>query len=249
MKIGISALKFNLEDALNICKKNKKISHIEMGIDNLEDVESLKKYKDEINKLNLSISIHLPMELNTCEDIKFIRNSWVDFICEMDKILSLDFDIKYYNAHLGYIMSTRLDKNRQRYLQNTVEFLNDEKLKNNLQNKIISIENTYSKKGDFSNVGNSVYDFKYIFDKIENDNVYFCYDTGHALIDNSDYEQIFDKIKIIHFSDNNGKEDLHIGYTKGILDSSIFEKIENVNPDYLILEINFDDIENTLRYF
>ena len=25
MKIGISALKFNLEDALNICKKNKKI--------------------------------------------------------------------------------------------------------------------------------------------------------------------------------------------------------------------------------
>ena len=229
MKIGISALKFNLEDALNICKKNKKISHIEMGIDNLEDVESLKKYKDEINKLNLSISIHLPMELNTCEDIKFIRNSWVDFICEMDKILSLDFDIKYYNAHLGYIMSTRLDKNRQRYLQNTVEFLNDEKLKNNL--------------------GNSVYDFKYIFDKIENDNVYFCYDTGHDLIDNSDYEQIFDKIKIIHFSDNNGKEDLHIGYTKGILDSSIFEKIENVNPDYLILEINFDDIENTLKYF
>ena len=74
MKIGISALKFNLEDALNICKKNKKISHIEMGIDNLEDVESLKKYKDEINKLNLSISIHLPMELNTCEDIKFINN-------------------------------------------------------------------------------------------------------------------------------------------------------------------------------
>ena len=55
MKIGISALKFNLEDALNICKKNKKITHIEMGIDNLEDVEALKKYKDEINKLNLSI--------------------------------------------------------------------------------------------------------------------------------------------------------------------------------------------------
>ena len=120
MKIGISALKFNLEDALNICKKNKKISHIEMGIDNLEDVESLKKYKDEINKLNLSISIHLPMELNTCEDIKFIRNSWVDFICEMDKILSLDFDIKYYNAHLGYIMTSRLEKNRQKYLDNTV---------------------------------------------------------------------------------------------------------------------------------
>ena len=110
MKIGISALKFNLEDALNICKKNKKITHIEMGIDNLEDVEALKKYKDEINKLNLSISIHLPMELNTCEDIKFIRNSWVDFICEMDKILSLDFDIKYWFSSLRKFLSFCMER-------------------------------------------------------------------------------------------------------------------------------------------
>ena len=216
MKIGISALKFNLEDALNICKKNKKISHIEMGIDNLEDVESLKKYKDEINKLNLSISIHLPMELNTCEDIKFIRNSWVDFICEMDKILSLDFDIKYYNAHLGYIMTSRLEKNRQKYLDNTVEFLNE---------------------------------FNYIFNKIENNNVYFCYDTGHDLINPSNYDKLNYKTKVIHFSDNNGLEDLHLGYKKGILGSEVFEKIKKVDPEYLILEMNFDDIEDTLKYF
>ena len=36
MKIGISTLKFNLEDALNICKKNKKICHIEMGIEKIQ---------------------------------------------------------------------------------------------------------------------------------------------------------------------------------------------------------------------
>ena len=65
MKIGISALPFNLEEALDICEKNKKIDHIEVGLDNLEDAEVLKKYKAKIENLNLSISIHLPMELNT----------------------------------------------------------------------------------------------------------------------------------------------------------------------------------------
>ena len=61
------------------------------------------------------------MELNTCEDIKYIKNSWIDFICDMDDILSLDFDIKYYNAHLGYIMTSRLEKNRQK--QNIIKKL------------------------------------------------------------------------------------------------------------------------------
>lgn len=249
MKIGISALKFNLKEALDICTKNKKINHIEVGLDNLEDIEALKKYKEDIENLNLSISIHLPMELNTCEDIKYIRNSWIDFVCKMDEILSLDFDIKYYNTHLGYIISNRLQKNRKKYLQNTVKFLNNDKLQNILQTKIISIENTYSKNGDFSNVGNCIDDFKYIFENIKNKNIFFCYDTGHDLINQSDYDQIFYKTKIIHFSDNDGKEDLHVGYKKGILNFNIFKTIKKVNPDYLILEINFDDVENTLTYF
>ena len=57
------------------------------------------------------------------------------------------------------------------------------------------------------------------------------------------------KTKVIHFSDNNGLEDLHLGYKKGILGSEVFEKIKKVDPEYLILEMNFDDIEDTLKYF
>lgn len=249
MKIGISALKFNIERALEICSNNKKITHIEMGIDNLEDIQTLKEYKSKIEKLNLSISIHLPMELNTCEDIKYIKNSWIDFICDMDDILSLYFDIKYYNAHLGYIMTSRLEKNRQKYLDNTVEFLNEQKLNQKLNDKFFTVENTYSKKGDFSNVGNNKDDFNYIFNKIENNNVYFCYDTGHDLINPSNYDKLNYKTKVIHFSDNNGLEDLHLGYKKGILGAEVFEKIKKVDPEYLILEMNFDDIEDTLKYF
>ena len=80
MRIGISALIFNLKEALQICEKNEDINHIEIGIDNLKDCEELKKFESEIKKLNLSVGIHLPMELNPCEDIEFIREKWIEFI-------------------------------------------------------------------------------------------------------------------------------------------------------------------------
>ena len=88
-----------------------------------------------------------------------------------------------------------------------------------------------------------------INNKIENNNVYFCYDTGHDLINPSNYDKLNYKTKVIHFSDNNGLEDLHLGYKKGILGAEVFEKIKKVDPEYLILEMNFDDIEDTLKYF
>lgn len=90
----------------------------------------------------MSIGIHLPMELNTCENIIYIRNSWISFINEINKQLST-LNIEYFNMHLGYAMTSRLNNNRNKYLKNTVEFLNDNCLDSNI---VICIENTYSKK-------------------------------------------------------------------------------------------------------
>ena len=50
MRIGISALIFNLKEALQICGKNEDINHIEIGIDNLKDCEELKKFDSKIKK-------------------------------------------------------------------------------------------------------------------------------------------------------------------------------------------------------
>ena len=80
MRLGISALLFNLDKALELCREVDKINHIEVGIDNLDECIKLSKYKGEFDKLNLSLGIHLPMELNSCENIKYIRKSWIDFI-------------------------------------------------------------------------------------------------------------------------------------------------------------------------
>ena len=85
MRLGISALLFNLDKALELCREVDKINHIEVGIDNLDECIKLSKYKGEFDKLNLSLGIHLPMELNSCENIKYIRKSWIDFINKIEE--------------------------------------------------------------------------------------------------------------------------------------------------------------------
>ncbi|MEG0843204.1 MAG: TIM barrel protein [Romboutsia sp.] len=242
MRIGISALIFNLEEALSICKKNKKINHIEIGIDNLYECEKILKYKDKIEILNLSVGIHLPMELNTCENIEYIRNSWIKFIEEINtKLISLH--IKYFNLHLGYVMSNRLKKNRKKYLDISIDFFRKLNIECNL-----SIENVYTKYGDFSNIGNRSYDFEYIFNNSKNTNLCFCYDTGHNLINRDEYIQnLKQKIKIVHLSDNDGIDDIHIGVGRGILTINEVKEIINLKPEYLILEINHNHIEESIN--
>lgn len=241
MRIGISALSFNLKEALEICENNKEINHIEIGIDNLSDVEKIRKYEDQIKKLNLTVGIHLPMELNSCEDIEFIRDKWVEYIIILDEKLSF-FSISYYNMHLGYVISDRLEKNKERYLQNSVNFFNELYKKRKLT---MTIENTYTKRGDLSNVGTSVEDFTYIFEKQKD--LGFCYDTGHNLISESDYYLLDEKIKVIHLSDNNKKEDEHNGIFKGKLSQKELNRIINLNSQFLILEMKFNYINESLH--
>lgn len=243
MRLGISALLFNLDKALELCREVDRINHIEVGIDNLDECIKLSKYKGEFDKLNLSLGIHLPMELNSCENIKYIRKSWIDFINKIEDGLK-DLNIEYFNMHLGYVISERLYKNRIKYLDNSVSFF-EELLK--VSNKRLSIENTYSKSGDFSNIGYICDDFEYIFNKIKSQNLCFCYDTGHNLINNSDYiSNLNDRLEIIHLSDNNGIDDSHLGIGRGILNENEIKKLLSVNAKYLILEINHNHIKETI---
>lgn len=241
MAVGVASLLFNIEEALKICESTKEITHLEIGIDNISECSELRKYKQRISKLGLSIGIHLPMELNTCENIEYIRASWISFIEKIELELK-EFDIRYFNLHLGYVMTNRLKKNRDKYLDNSVDFLN----KINTDS-YICIENTYSKSGDFSNIGNISYDFEYIFKRIKNSKICFCYDTGHCLIDEDDYlNNLKDKIKLIHLSDNDGINDIHVGIGRGILSEESVKEVLKLDAEYLVLEINYEDVEDTI---
>ena len=124
MKVGISALILNLKEALDICESNKEINHIEIGIDNIKDCEELKRYEYKIKDLHLSVGIHLPMELNPCEHIEFIRNKWIDYIITLNEKLNF-LEISYFNMHLGYVMTDRLSKNKEKYLNNIIDFFDN----------------------------------------------------------------------------------------------------------------------------
>lgn len=243
MKIGISALIFQIKDALDICREYKCIRHIEIGLDNIEECKILKTYLDEIIELNLSIGIHLPMELNTCENIRYIRNSWIKFIEKINKELN-DFNIVYFNMHLGYVATNRYTKRKNEYLKNSISFLNTVA---SILNCNLTIENTYSNGGDISNIGTSVDEFEYIFNNVNKNNIKFCYDTGHNLINKDEYMELLkNNIGLIHLSDNDGKKDMHIGIGKGILDLNHIKEIIDLNLEIMILEIDYSEIKNSL---
>lgn len=244
MIIGISALLFNMEEALDLCEKVSEIKHIELGLDNLDECAKLYKYKDRIEELGLSLSIHLPMELNTCENVEYIRKSWINFTKNISNDLKA-FNIKYFNLHLGYVISNRLKRNKEKYLNNSIGFLEELCEEINCE---ITIENVYSNNGDFSNVGNTVYDFEYIFKVVKNDNLGFCYDTGHYLINKDNYiNSLKNKVKVIHLSDNDGIDDIHIGIGRGILQKRHIKEVLNIEAKYMILEINYEHIKETIN--
>ena len=242
MRIGIASLMYNINEALEICKKNKEINHIEIGIDNISDCEEVKKYEKDIKELGLSIGIHLPMELNPCEEIIIVKDRWIDYINILNKQLKF-LDISYFNMHLGYAITNRLIKNKGKYLNNIVDFFNKLSLGEN--DLSITVENTYTKGGDISNIGSNVDDFQYIFK--HNKNIRFCFDSGHNLICESNYSILNDRIRVIHLSDNNGIEDEHLGILRGNLTKNELKNILSLKAEFIVLEMKFDYIEESIN--
>ncbi|MDR0880616.1 MAG: TIM barrel protein [Clostridioides sp.] len=247
MRIGISSLINGLDSALDICEEYDIIEHIEIGVDNTDDCNALKGYASRIKSLGLSIGIHLPLEFNPCEKIESIRRDWLCFFWSLYDIIEENFEeVGYYNFHLGHVMTSRLKCDRDAYLCYIKEFLFNLRAVST-----VTIENTYSKGGDFSNIGNLSRDFEYIFREahgVKFDNIYFCYDTGHNLIDRGEYlENLKYKIKTVHLSDNDGVDDLHQGIGKGKLSTKdIFETL-NLDPDFLVLEVKEEDLRESIR--
>lgn len=242
MRFGISALVHEINNAIEICKINDFINHIEIGIDNLYECKAVLNYIEEFKSNDISIGIHLPMELNTCENIEYIRNSWVKYIEEVKEKLN-PLDIKYFNIHLGYVIKTRFDKNKNKYLDNTVDFI--EKI--NVSSKVF-IENTYTKGGDICNIGTTVDEFEYIFNNITRKNTDFCYDTGHNLINNDKYiYNLREKINLVHLSDNNGINDSHDSIGTGKLDLEEVRELINLKPEFIVLEVRHENINESIK--
>ncbi|WGX76021.1 hypothetical protein QJS64_00630 [Paraclostridium bifermentans] len=52
---------------------------------------------------------------------------------------------------------------------------------------------------------------------------------------------------MIHLSDNDGKEDLHVGIGKGILDLESLKNLMSMKIQYAVFEIKYEDIDESIK--
>ncbi len=236
----------DLKEKIKICKEIG-FNHIEVGIDHLEEWEFVYEEKESIQRNGMTLGVHMPMELNACENINYIQKYWMKFFIDHYN-KGREINVKYYNLHLGYGLKNKVKKYREKYLENALYFFYT--LLEKIKDADIYIENTYSHEGDLINLGNKVVDFQYIFKKIHKNNFGFCYDTGHALIDKDDYiSSLNNHIKLLHLNDNDGKEDLHLGLNENgrLKETEIQYLLKLENLQYMVLEMDKKFLKNSKK--
>ncbi len=233
MRIGISAHASSLGRAMGKCIEYG-CNHIEVCVDNMSDWEDIKSHSELLKSCDISIGVHMPLEINPCERVVFIRKSWQDFLRKSIEV-GMTLEVKYYNFHLGYGISNFVKKDRHLYLENGARFLKEvEYISNGSQ---IFIENMYDKGGYMENLGTCSGDFEYVFENTEK--IGFCFDLGHSLISQGEYIDLFgENIILTHISSNDGIDDIHIGIqSTSAHDESIRKILSLKNLEYVVLEM------------
>lgn len=255
MRIGVACLYNEIPKVLEIVEKNTDfINHIEIGIDTVSQIEEVAPFIDKIEELGLSIGVHLAMEINTSEDIEYVRNSWVKFCVDM--CIGVEkLNPAYINLHLGYALKNRFLRNKERYLKNTVDFFLklDNYLEKLSRTPVITVENSYNLvAGEVINIGTTSYEFEYILKNIRNINKnidipYFCFDTGHYILSRDNYSELGKFTKVVHISDCSGNLDDHLQIFSGKLKKDDLKMAIDMKPEFAVIEVKYDCIEKSIE--
>lgn len=161
------------------------------------------------------------------------------------------FKVNKLTLHLGYFNPSLP---REVYIKKVVpELKTIAKAANKYQMKVM-IENMPTK----SELGYSPEEILDIINEVDEPNVKFIFDTGHAHVseysDTSYLDLLKDYLYHIHYSDNNGSSDQHTYIGNGNIDfKKHFEKLKEINYKELhCLEIiyqNADDLRKYLKEF
>ena len=248
--IGISALKYDLEDKISLFHKYKEIDFIEYGIDEVSDIEILKFNLDKPKNKDIKISIHLPLKTNLVEDIGFLRDSNFNYVSEIIREVNF-FEPLYFNTHLGNVFYKKYNLNYKLYINKAKKFI--EKLLYDFPYINIYIENVYSflnkDSSDLAAIGTSPSEFIDLINSVNNKSLGFCFDLGHCMIQNEDFSCVLNSCNsMLHFSVNDKKTDMHLGLSdKGKYKKTFFYKlINNYNFKYIVLEMDILQTKKTL---
>lgn len=247
---GISALHFDLEQKLKIYHTYNDIKFIEYGVDGIKDIEILNTFMSKPENKNVKIAIHLPLKSNSVEDVEYLRDANIQFVSEIIREI-LQFEPLYFNLHLGHVFFSKYKSHSKRYLDMAGEYLNELL---DISSKVnLYIENVYSfsnkESGDLISIGTISKEFEYILKMNKNNRLGFCYDLGHAILQNENYDKILSLKKLLyHFNINDGSGDQHLGvqengkYTKKFF----YESLKKHDFNYVVLELDTNEILKTL---
>lgn len=198
--------------------------------------ERIKKLLKITQQNQISLSIHIPHNLNIADIILPIRRK---HIAQLKSFIDLASKInaQYITLHIGsfywFPMERKMRTNAlNRFAKNIKPILKicEEK------NIKIALENSVPipHGSDYYFLGDNVKDFEFLFNELDFENIVFCLDTGHANIAEGIEEYIHKfghKIVTIHYHDNNKKNDEHLPIGKGAVNWKNFSN--------LMKEINF----------
>ncbi len=171
-------------------------------------------------KNDIRYSIHVPCSLVLSERIPFFRKS---NITGLKKYLTIAHEINatHVTCHLGDFHGFAAwpwlrKKLMNRVIQNLKELLDhchEMQTPLALENSMTPHEN-----GELHNLGDCYSDFSYLFTQFDTPYLKFCLDCGHANTNEGVLEYIRNvgqQICCVHFHDNHGKHDEHLGIGEG----------------------------------
>ncbi len=240
--IGISALKFDLEEKIDLFHEYTDIEFIEYGIDDVSDIEVLNRNMKKSKNKDIKLSIHLPLKTNMVEDIDFLRKANFNYVSDVIREVS-HFRPLYFNTHLGNVFYSRYKSNYKSYIKRAEEFIN--KLLADFSDIHIYLENVYSflnrASSDLSAVGTKPKEFIDLLNSVDDERAGFCFDLGHSMIEDEKFDEVIKTYNsMCHFNLNDKVSDKHLGLSKeGRYDKRFFyELVSSYDFRYIVLELD-----------
>ena len=249
--IGISALSYDLEQKISLFHDYRDIEFIEYGIDEATDIEALNHHLSKKENKDIKISIHLPLKTNLVEDIGFLRDANFNYVSNIIREVSYLKPL-YFNTHLGNVFYGKYTSNYKKYIQKANEFI--QRLLVEFPNINIYTENVYSflnkASSDLCAVGTKPIEFMDLFEIANNKSLGFCFDLGHALIQDEDFSNVIKNYNsMFHFNLNDKTSDQHLGLSKtGKYTKKFFyELIDKYGFSYIVLELDSSKAKETIE--
>ena len=198
------------------------------------DQDRINNLKNMIKEYNISPIFHGNFKAPLGSDVDYLREAAVEYVKkEIDIAAQINAPIVIHGG--GIVEPKKVVLAKKIALDNyikSVKELAEYALSKSVDIYLENLSN-YKHYRPFHYVFTHMEEYIYVFENIDNKNVYFFLDVGHANVGEGDpieiIEKFHTKIKGISFSNNNGEQDQHFSLARGTIN---FSKLVNTLSKY-----------------